>query len=1236
MPNTRASSSGLPPGTVVQRMARAPGTVPESPATPASPASTEGGAHPMAAHHERVASMHGAFLQLQQEVHGDFLSHRQRLLEGLADAWRHVPPEPAEDAPEAPAYELPASPETPAVEVRRYSESIDVGWEDWFLDSHVMPAGVLLGPLGRLAALLPGVTGGFFECDVRGHGRLPRAGEAVTIDVQTGLVPEVGAQELAFRIECRAGADGRRLADIEGYYSRSGEAAPPFERGPLGDPPTATWTWTQKTQFGEAQLSALFDGDTLACFGKGFEKSASHTRTPPLPGARLVRLSSVSALEPAGGAWSSGRVRAHVAAETLDTSRCSDLGLALGRLYQGALQTLAFFSIATGGTVERDGWRFEPLEGHTGRLRFAEPPSLQAPLDFELVVERLDAGPGPVVIGDVRAWAGDRLVFHGERMSLELVRDYPLSSNRDLQADAAAEELEARPAAAIEGLRVGFTSLVAGALGSPTDAFSSAGAFFEEGDRRMPRLPGPPYHFITRVTSVQGERLTMRPGAEATFEYDVPPDAWYFDENGNRTMPFCVLLEAALQPCGWLSVYVGCPLTVTDNVFFRNLDGGNMKMTSEVLPTDGTLKTYSKVTSVTRVSGVMLLSYKIVCTVGDRPVCTLTAMFGYFPKEALATQAGLPMTDELRKRLAEDLGYKVDLAERPARYFNGALRLPGPVLLMIDKVTGLVPQGGAAGKGWLRAEKDVDPYDWFFKAHFFADPVQPGSLGLEMMLQLLQFYVVDQDLAKDIQQPYFEPLALDAPVSWKFRGQVKPESRHIVTDMEIVSVEAGPEGVTVIANGSLWVDGIRCYEAKGISMRVRGGRPVAALPATVEESVVDPAIDKWVADHKPSCTVPVMPGMSMADRQAAAALAYARKAYPPASGKPVSSAGSPGEWAVVGVSDFRHYGWLICSAPKRLRTEVKLLSAKAVHRVDEVEVATTLYDATDDPAVPKRVSAGRVRLARRFPTPPPAWAPLADAVVAPSPYTSGGICWGPRLQLLRRLSLGTVGATAELDAAGADAPIGALHHILLDGALHAIPHEELERWSDKIPPGRLGVPVRLAATFYGPPPREGSMRAEIRFIGFDGANAFPTFGIQIIDARGRVWASIRHVEVLIPAHQRLPKASRMPFLLERRFCEGVGLSEFHPDRTELHAADVKLLDGLQGSVALVYELDPKAPVDNRVVAIKDHVGQLARVHPGRVHVDAGLTEGRCDEQPDARFPVSVEVRGSDVVVRSRT
>jgi hypothetical protein len=37
-----------------------------------------------------------------------------------------------------------------------------------------------------------------------------------------------------------------------------------------------------------------------------------------------------------------------------------------------------------------------------------------------------------------------------------------------------------------------------------------------------------------------------------------------------------VLIEAALQPCGWLASYVGCAVNEKDEVFFRNLDGSGV------------------------------------------------------------------------------------------------------------------------------------------------------------------------------------------------------------------------------------------------------------------------------------------------------------------------------------------------------------------------------------------------------------------------------------------------------------------------------------------------------------------------------------------------------------------------------------------------------------------------------------------------------------------------------------
>ncbi len=1177
--------------------------------------------HPVFAHHDRVSAAHAEFLHTQERMHLEFLAHRERLLGLLREtgvpAESEAVGERAYDAPAPPPSEPALAKAPPAPAPRRETTTratVAVTWEDALLDSHVLPVGAMFAPL---ASVLAGGAAAL-ECEVRPHRGLPGPGEAVAIELAVDLDADASGGT-RFQLAARSGEAVR----LEITGARARQATAPAARGPAPGTPAATHatrTWTTKRQFAERDLASVYANDILTCFGAGFERGAPHTRTPPLPGARLVRLTSVTALDPTGGPWSMGALRAQAVPAVGDWFPKDDLGLRVGRVYQGAQQALAFFVMAAGGTIARDGWRFEADEA--ARVLFFGAPALDAPLEYEVLVESLAGEPWCTVVADVRAWAGDQLVFAAERLSLRLVADFPLSSNRALYADGQADAHSGKHAADIDGFRLDYASMVAGAVGRPVDAFDQAGAFFETGERQMPRLPGPPYHFVTRVTRVEGERLSMKPGAKATMEYDVPEDAWYFDENGTRSMPWPVLLEAALQPCGWLSVYVGCPLMASENVFFRNLDGAG-KMTGEVFP-GCTVRTDTRVTSVSSVAGMMLVSYKIECYVGDREVCNLTAGFGYFPDAALAAQMGLPTTPDQRAKLVEPSEFQADLTERPEKYCAGALRLPGPMLLMVDRVTGFWKNGGAAGKGKLRVEKTVKPHEWFFRSHFYSDPVQPGSLGVEQMIQTLQFFVIEEGLAAHLDQPYFEPLALNHHITWRFRGQVRPENKRIVSELEITAVDVKDDSVTVVATGSLWVDGVRCYEAKALAVRVRGKRQAPALPPRVVDSVIDPAVDAWVSDHRPSYTVPVMPMMSMVDRLAAAALDHVRAAYP--------RQGATPEWVVTGGSELRALGWLICDRPKNLRTEVRQVYSRAVHRTEEVEVLASLFEVSATGA--KRVASGRIRLARAYPTPPPAWAPLEDGAPAPNPYTSGSIFWGPKLQVLRRLSFSGRGLSADLDAAGADAPIGAVHHILLDGALHGIPHDELEKWSDKISPGHMGVPVRLTARFFGPAPEKGTVRAEVRFAGFDGANAFPTYLIQMIDPKGRVWATLRHVEMLIPfGHRGMSKADRIPFLVERKYQKGTGLSDFHADRTELRASELKRMDGLPGSVAHVYGLERDAPVDARVVAIKDHVGQRAHAHPGVVRVDLGALEAWTDADPSRRYRVVVEESGTDVIVR---
>ena len=71
----------------------------------------------------------------------------------------------------------------------------------------------------------------------------------------------------------------------------------------------------------------------------------------------------------------------------------------------------------------------------------------------------------------------------------------------------------------------------------------------------------------------------------------------------------------------------------------------------------------------------------------------------------------------------------------------GNAQLPAPPMLMMDRIVEINSDGGKYGKGFLKAELDISPDQWFFLCHFFGDPVMPGCLGLDAMWQLVGFFL---------------------------------------------------------------------------------------------------------------------------------------------------------------------------------------------------------------------------------------------------------------------------------------------------------------------------------------------------------------------------------------------------------------------------------------------------------------------------------------------------------------
>src|SRR5207245_280096 len=122
--------------------------------------------------------------------------------------------------------------------------------------------------------------------------------------------------------------------------------------------------------------------------------------------------------------------------------------------------------------------------------------------------------------------------------------------------------------------------------------------------------------------------------------YDMPPGEWYFAANRIGAIPFAVLLEIALQPCGWLAAYLGSALTSDVDLAFRNL-GGRATQLAPVGPDIGTLTTWVKITRVSRSGGMIIQNYDYRVSTGGRTVYEGDTYFGFFTRDALANQVGL-------------------------------------------------------------------------------------------------------------------------------------------------------------------------------------------------------------------------------------------------------------------------------------------------------------------------------------------------------------------------------------------------------------------------------------------------------------------------------------------------------------------------------------------------------------------------------------------------------------------
>nr|MDJ0668676.1 hypothetical protein [Desulfobacterales bacterium] len=704
--------------------------------------------------------------------------------------------------------------------------SVEAGQADLFLCSYL---GIDLEVKGRRAYRL-------LDAAVTFHRGLPRPGEVIRYEIAIEKFIRQGATWMFFfhfdgyigeehLITMRDGCAGFFTAEEvrqSGGILRKAEETRPVEgkRPHAWRPPVAMC----KEAYDDAAIDALRRGDAAACFGDAFAGIVIPANLR-LPGGRMRLLERVNEIDPDGGRYGLGSIRAEADIHPDDwflTCHFVDDKVMPGTLmYECCAHTLRIFLQRMGWISDRAETCYEPVKGQRSVLKCRGPvtPATRHVV-YAVEISEIGFNPAPYVKADAHMMADGHHIVMFRGMSMQLT---------GMTRESLTAFWESRPGASGESVAPSdaFTRnhILAFAQGLPSQAFGEPYRPFDH-ERFIARLPAPPYSFISRVPRVEPPPWKLAPGGWVHTVWDLAPDDWYFRAQRSEGMPLAVLMEIGLQACGFLAAYMGSALKSDRDLRFRNLDG-TATLSENVMRDRGPVNARARLLSSSMAGDMLIEKFAFELHQRERVVYAGETSFGFFTPEALQKQVGLGKDDDSpawEKWRRSKTAPPVVLAELlplapddPGEDSSADFGLPAAALRMIDRIEIYDPRGGDHGQGYLLASKAVDPQAWFFTAHFYQDPVCPGSLGIESLIQLLRYAA--RERWPDLAATHMPLLAAGGPHIWRYRGQIRPANKRIEVEAVIHKVEEGLEPA-LWADGYLKVDGLSIYKMQHFGLRL--------------------------------------------------------------------------------------------------------------------------------------------------------------------------------------------------------------------------------------------------------------------------------------------------------------------------------------------------------------------------------------------------------------------------------
>ena len=552
-----------------------------------------------------------------------------------------------------------------------------------------------------------------------------------------------------------------------------------------------------RAAFDREDLLHLVKGNPAQCFGENYDQNKKNPSLRMAP-EQLLMNDRILNVDSRGGAWGLGIVESEKLLRPDDwyfvCHFYKDPVMAGSLIAEGCVQLLQFYMLYLGiQTLTKDA-SFEPILNlpQIVRCRGQVIPS-DSLMTYRLEVKEIGLHPEPFMIANIDVLVEDRIVVDFRDVGVRLVDKQSHKITFSLGGESNRKNKPAYDEVAIQNF----------ADGSVAKCFGEHYTLFDERSF-VQRNPCLDLKLLSRVLEVSGEPRNFSKPASLVAEYDLNEMDWYLeDETSITPLPASVLLEIALQPCGFLGAWMGSMFEFPDeNLHFRLVEG-HAKLLDRPQLRDRKILTQVKLDRMTRFDGQVIEHFTYNLSTDLSPKQNFlegVALFGYFPEWALERQ---------RQRYPDP-----DWLASPDLPWMDCPQLGH--LDLLHQVQ-LNPLGGERGLGRVVGRRFVNNKDWYYPCHFHDDPVMPGSLGIEAALQALRALAEGKphrSKSKKVEWP------LDSEWKWEFRGEVRPGTSELTVMVEVQEIKEIGSQLEWIAEAIVAREGKRIYRLPRISLLV--------------------------------------------------------------------------------------------------------------------------------------------------------------------------------------------------------------------------------------------------------------------------------------------------------------------------------------------------------------------------------------------------------------------------------